>query len=239
MDSLWSGSIGEWTEPAPSPGASAKAGRTGAATAPGPEGAPEARDAGAATAPRPPEGASTGRVDREADPGDEPAADPLPVEVVRSAKRKKSSSARIVDGRIVVRVPQWLSQAQVDDAVRALVARLERQRRSTRVDLTERARLLARRHDLPEPARIRWVSNQQARWGSCTPSTGDIRISDRIAGFPDWVVDAVVVHELAHLVHADHSPAFWALAHRYPKTERALGFLIAKGLSEEGEPEPS
>lgn len=175
-----------------------------------------------------------------------PAADedrlaPLPVEVVRSPKRKKSSSARIVDGRIVVRVPQRLSQAQVDEAVRSLVARLERQRTSTRVDLTERARALARRHDLPEPDRIRWVSNQGSRWGSCTPTNRDIRISDRIAGFPTWVVDAVIVHELAHLVHADHSPAFWALANRYPKTERALGFLIAKGMGDEGgedDPQP-
>jgi predicted metal-dependent hydrolase len=77
------------------------------------------------------------------------------------------------------------------------------------------------------------VSNQTSRWGSCTPATREIRISDRIAGFPEWVLDAVVVHELAHLVHLGHTREFWELAHRYPLTERALGFLIAKQLGDD------
>jgi len=206
VDALWSGSIDGWSEPAP-PSDRKRARR------------PE------------PLRATDGRT--EAPPAQDVMPEPLPVEVVRSAKRKRTVGARIVDGRIVVRVPKWLPKKETDEAVAALVARLERQRTSTQVDLPERARALARRYDLPEPDRIRWVSNQQSRWGSCSPGSRDIRISDRIAGFPTWVVDAVIVHELAHLVHADHSPAFWALAHRYPKTERALGFLIAKDLTED------
>ena len=198
VDALWSGSIDGWTEPAPPPDRSGGRRRD-------PLRATEQRPE-----PTPPEGATP---------------DPLPVEVIRSTRRKRTVGARIVDGRIVVRVPHRLSKADTDEAVAALVARLERQRTSQVVDLVERARVLAKRYDLPEPDRIRWVSNQQTRWGSCSPGSRDIRISDRIAGFPAWVVDAVIVHELAHLVHADHSPAFWALAHRYPRTERALGFL--------------
>jgi predicted metal-dependent hydrolase len=158
---------------------------------------------------------------------------PLAVEVVRSAKRRKTVSAAIVDGRVVVRMPTWMTKAQEDEYVAALVGRLERKRRSETVDLAERARTLARRYDLPQPDAIRFVSNQTSRWGSCTPSTREIRISDRIAGFPEWVLDAVVVHELAHLVHLGHTPAFWELAHRYPLTERALGFLIAKQLGDD------
>lgn len=157
------------------------------------------------------------------------------VEVVRSAKRRKSVSARVVDGRIVVRMPQWMSKAQEAEYVTSLVAKLERQRSAQTVDLPRRARDLARRYDLPAPGSIRWVANQEQRWGSCTPSTGEIRISDRIAGFPTWVLDAVIVHELAHLVHLHHSPEFWALVHRYPKTERAYGFLIAKQLADDGD----
>jgi len=157
----------------------------------------------------------------------------MEVEVVRSAKRRKSVSARVVDGKIVVRMPQWMSKAQEAEYVAALVAKLERQQTATEVDLAKRAAELAARYDLPRPQSIRWVSNQHHRWGSCTPSTGEIRISDRIAAFPTWVLDAVVVHELAHLVHLHHSPEFWELANRYPKTERAYGFLIAKQLTDD------
>ena len=42
---------------------------------------------------------------------------------------------------------------------------------------------------------------------------------------PDWVIDYVLLHELAHLVVPSHSPAFWTLLSRYPKTERARGYL--------------
>jgi predicted metal-dependent hydrolase len=153
--------------------------------------------------------------------------------VVRSAKRRKTVSASIVGGRVVVRMPTWMSRAQEEEYVTALVARLERRRRSEGVDLTTRARLLAKRYDLPTPRSIRFVSNQASRWGSCTPSTGEIRISDRIAGFPTWVLDAVIVHELAHLVHLRHSRQFWEVANRYPLTERALGFLIAKQVTDD------
>ena len=162
-----------------------------------------------------------------------PSVARMEVEVIRSVKRRKSVSARIVDGRIVVRMPQWMTKAQEAEYVTSLVAKLERQHTAQVIDLPRRARELAKRYDLPTPASIQWVTNQQQRWGSCTPSTGEIRISDRIAGFPAWVLDAVIVHELAHLVHLHHSPEFWALAQRYPKTERAYGFLIAKQLTDE------
>ena len=157
----------------------------------------------------------------------------MPVEVVRSAKRRKSVSARIVDGKIVIRMPQWMTKKQEAEYVTDLVAKLERQNQSETVDLQQRARELAKRYGLPTPRSIQWVSNQKQRWGSCTPSTSEIRISDRIAGFPDWVVDSVIVHELAHLVHLNHSPAFYELANRYPKQERAYGFLLAKQLTDD------
>jgi predicted metal-dependent hydrolase len=157
------------------------------------------------------------------------------VEVIRSKKRRKTVSASLVDGRIRVHIPSWMSKAEEEAAVASLVARIERQQRAEPVDLVARARALARAHDLPEPTSIKWVSNQSDRWGSCTPSSGSIRISDRMAGFPTWVIDAVVVHELAHLVEFGHGPAFDALVARFPKTERATGFLIAKGFSDGGD----
>jgi len=150
---------------------------------------------------------------------------------VRSAKRRKSVSARIVEGRVVVRMPQWMSKAQEQEYVTSMLQKLERQQASKAVDLAARSEELARRYDLPGPASIRWVGNQQHRWGSCSPATGEIRITDRIAGFPGWVLDAVLVHEMAHLVEPNHSAAFHALANRYPRQERATGFLIAMQLA--------
>lgn len=152
------------------------------------------------------------------------------VEVVRSAKRRKTVQARVVDGVVRVSIPAWMTRADEDRWVATMVGRVERGRAAAAVDLPARADALARRHDLPRPTAIRWVDNQRERWGSCTPATGEIRISSRLAGFPSWVVDYVVVHELAHLVIAGHGQAFDALVARYPLAERARGFLIAKGL---------
>jgi predicted metal-dependent hydrolase len=201
VDALWSGSIEGWEEPAA---------------------APTRRPSRRA---RPP-AAPTPEV--VADP---PGLGAMEVEVVRSAKRRKSVSARIVDGRIVVRMPQWMSKAQEREYVASMLQKLERQQASAAVDLAERAAELARRYDLPAPTSIRWVGNQRHRWGSCSPATGEIRITDRIAGFPGWVLDAVLVHEMAHLVEPNHGAAFHALANRYPRQERAHGFLIAMQLA--------
>ena len=58
-------------------------------------------------------------------------------------------------------------------------------------------------------------------------------VSARLAAYPRWVLDYVIVHELAHLVEASHGPAFWELVNRYPLAERARGYLIAKGEADE------
>lgn len=154
----------------------------------------------------------------------------MEVEVVRSAKRRKTVSARVVGGVLRVSIPSWLSKAEEQRFVDDMVRRFERRQTSSAIDLEARARTLAARYDLPVPASIRWVDNQTSRWGSCTPVDGSIRISSRLAGFPTWVLDFVLVHELAHLVEPGHGPRFAALVSRYPKAERATGYLIAKGL---------
>lgn len=156
-----------------------------------------------------------------------PGPAPYPVRVIRSAKRHKTVSARVVKGAIQVRIPAWMSEEQEDRTVASIVARLEEKRRCGGVDLEARARELARRFDFPEPASIRWSTKQRHRWGSCTTATGHIRISSRLAEVPPWVLDHVIVHELAHLVVPDHSPAFHELLARNPLSERATGYLMA------------
>ena len=153
---------------------------------------------------------------------------PLPVEVVRSTRRRKTVQAELRDGVIRVHVPARLTQREIDGYVAELVPRLERRFRADHVDLVQRAATLARRYRLPVPATVSWSDHQRRRWGSCSIQSRDIRLSARLADYPPWVLDYVLVHELAHLVVPDHGAAFQELVDRYPRAERARGFLIAK-----------
>lgn len=155
------------------------------------------------------------------------------VEVRRSAKRRRTVSAYRDGERVVVLIPNQFSRAEesewVDRMLARLAAREQRTRRSD-ADLVARARHLASRY-LPEygpiaiPSSIRWVANQNGRWGSCTPSDRSIRISDKVKDMPLWVSDYVLLHELAHLAVPGHNARFWGLVGRYPRTERARGYL--------------
>jgi len=62
----------------------------------------------------------------------------------------------------------------------------------------------------------------RSRWGSCTPSSGTIRYNLRLAQKPAEWIDYVIVHELAHLRYADHSPQFWAFVERFAPNWRAI-----------------
>ena len=154
----------------------------------------------------------------------------MEVEVVRSAKRRKTIEARLVDGVLRIQLPGWMSATEEAQAVEKMRGRYERAAEAERIDLASRADRLADRHDLPRPASICWAE-QQTLWGTCQPDAGTVRISSRLALWPDWVLDYVIVHELCHLVELGHNDAFHALEARYPKKERAIGFLIAQGWS--------
>jgi len=176
---------------------------------------------------------------RMAEPTTPPPPQPQPpVRVIRSARRRKTVTAYREGDTVVVLLPARLSRREEAQWVATMLQRLEqRERRAQPASdevLQRRALLLARRYfdSAVAPTSVRWVSNMRTRYGSCTPGDGTIRLSDRIAPYPAWVRDYVLVHELAHLAVPDHSAAFWALVARYPMAERARGFLIAKGLEE-------
>ncbi len=158
------------------------------------------------------------------------------VEVRRSARRRRTVSAYRDGDRTVVLVPARLSRSEEQRWVETMLTRLRTQETRRRVrqddDLMHRAHRLSRAHldDRARPADVRWVTNQQSRWGSCTPVDATIRLSHRLREMPDWVVDYVIVHELAHLLVDDHSAEFWALVRRYPLAERARGYLL--GISD-------
>jgi predicted metal-dependent hydrolase len=153
------------------------------------------------------------------------------IRIVASPRRLRTVSARLVDGVLELRVPAAMSVAERQKWADRMRVRLERQlhrARPSEEDLERRAVALNRRYF---GGRLRWNSiayaDQQHRWGSCSYTAGVLRISSRAAELPGWVLDYVIVHELAHLLVPDHSPRFWSVVNRYPQTERARGYLMA------------
>ncbi|MFT3852218.1 MAG: M48 family metallopeptidase [Ilumatobacteraceae bacterium] len=159
---------------------------------------------------------------------------PFRVEVVRSKRRTKSYAGRLADGVLRVTVPSWMGATDEQRAVAEMTARFRRKMSTERIDLRGRMRHLHRTLGLPAAREIRWSDDMHSRWASCTPATSTIRVSTRIAAFPDWVVDYVLVHEMAHLTHPGHDQAFWDAVAVYPRTERAIGYLIAKSGEDQG-----
>ena len=154
--------------------------------------------------------------------------EPFQVEVVRSKKRRRSVSAQMHGDILRVSIPSWMSKTEEATNVAEMVRRFKRKIATQDVNLAERARILAKRYSLHTPNDIEWAENLTSVWGLCTPSTKTIRMSTRLVGFPSWVLDYVIVHELAHLHVSGHGPDFWEITRRYDKTERAIGYLIAK-----------
>jgi predicted metal-dependent hydrolase len=167
-----------------------------------------------------------------------PTNDPWPVavQVVRSARRKRTVGARVDGDTIIVMLPARMSATEERRWTEQMVGKLRAAR--LRRELNRDRTLPARAEALNERyfgGRLRWssidyVTDQQRRLGSCTPATGAIRISHRLATVPVWVSDYVIVHELAHLEHPNHSKAFWTAVNRYRLAERARGYLLALDL---------
>jgi predicted metal-dependent hydrolase len=156
------------------------------------------------------------------------------VEVRRSARRRRTVSAYRDGDTTVVLIPARFSKAEERRWVAEMVARLQardarRERGPRRSDeaLLTRARQLSTAvlDGRAQPTSVRWVSNMASRWGSCTPTDGTIRVSSRLRDMPTWVLDYVLVHELAHLLVPGHGADFWELVDRFPRTERARGYL--------------
>ena len=159
------------------------------------------------------------------------------IRIIRSKNRTKTVQARRRGDVIEVLAPARMSDAELQPIIENLVQRIKRKTSAAELsdaDLDARAQELNRTYFDGKLAwqSVRWVTNQNVVNGSCTPSKGTIRISHRLASMPPFVLDYVLVHELAHLLEANHGPRFWALVNRYPKTERARGYLMAVGLEQ-------
>lgn len=136
--------------------------------------------------------------------------------------------------RVVVLIPARFSKAEEASWVAEMLARLDaRESRRTRGPRASDSALLAQSRRLSAhyldgralPDSVRWVDNMSTRWGSCTPADRSIRVSTRLRDMPGWVLDYVLMHELAHLLVPGHGADFWDLVRHYPRTERARGYL--------------
>jgi predicted metal-dependent hydrolase len=161
-----------------------------------------------------------------------------PIQIVRSQRRRKSVNAQIRGGVLVVQAPAHLSDADLAPMIDKLQAKLQRKLRpvpQSDDDLEERAQTLNQKYFDGQLRwrSIRYVTNQTKRHGSCSPTNGTIRLSNRLATLPEWVRDYVIMHELAHLLEANHGPQFWKLVNRYPLAERSRGYLMALDLEEQ------
>ena len=165
------------------------------------------------------------------------------VEVRRSRRRTRTVTAFRENGRLVVAIPDRFTRVQEREWVRRMVTKVEtseQRRRPSDERLVARATELSRRYlgGQARPTSVAWSSRQGRRWGSCTVAEGAIRISTRVQGMPAWVLDYVLLHELAHLLCAGHGPAFWSLLGGYPHLDRARGFLEGVAFASDMQPTP-
>lgn len=158
------------------------------------------------------------------------------VRVIRSSRRHRTVSARLVDGTIEVRVPQRLVGTELETAVSRVVDRVTRARDEKRSEAEVDAALFARCRELSIrylggracPSSVHYVTSMKSRWASASPDRGEIRVSTEVRAYPAWVKDYLLIHELAHFIVRGHGPSFWKLVGQYPRAERARGYLMAK-----------
>lgn len=161
-----------------------------------------------------------------------------PIEVVRSTRRRKTITARRRGGVFELLVPARLSARETRKWARDMYAKYANRSESAAAsdeELMALALVLREKYlpSAPPPSSVRWVTNQGKRWGSCTSADGSIRLSHLLRDMPSYVIESVLVHELAHLLEPNHSRAFRQLEASYPKLERANGFLEGYSFAEQ------
>ena len=150
--------------------------------------------------------------------------------VIRSNRRKKNVSAYRQGGRIVVSIPARMSKADERAMVPEMVAKIRAQ--EAEATMSEESLQIRAGQSLTEfapeilirPASVNWRAMRE-RWGSCTSLDRSIRISDRLKGAPEYVLDYVLFHEAIHLEHFDHGEQFKQLLARFPLEAQAEAYL--------------
>ena len=166
----------------------------------------------------------------------------MEVKIIRSPRRRRSVSARLVNDLLLINAPLMLPQERLDKIVSDFKFKFARKKLKTELDkeknLSDLANALNERYfdNKLKIESIEYATNQNSRFGCCNYRTAKIRISHKIGLMPKWVRKYVLIHEMAHLIEPNHSRAFWDIVCRYKLTERARGYLMAASIGiKEGE----
>jgi len=162
------------------------------------------------------------------------------VEIIRSKRRKNTIQAKFVGEKLYIYLPSRMTESEekkwIDKMIKWSKRHKKRKELNGNTELLKRAQQLNKMYfDGSLDFSIKFVTNQNTRFGSCTSATRSIRISDRLAKMPRWVQDYVIIHELAHILHPNHTKRFWEKVNQYKYAERAKGYLIAVGMQQDNE----
>jgi predicted metal-dependent hydrolase len=160
----------------------------------------------------------------------------MEVKIIRSRRRRRCVSARLVNDLLLINAPLLLPQERLNKIVSDFKLKFER--RKLKIELDKEKNLLDLANTLNDKyfdnklriESIEYATNQNSRFGCCNYRTAKIRISHKIGLMPRWVRKYVLIHEMAHLIEPNHSRAFWDIVCRYKLTERARGYLMAANI---------
>jgi predicted metal-dependent hydrolase len=162
----------------------------------------------------------------------------MEVKVIRSPDRKETIQARMVEDTLVVHLPLGLHREEERKIIAEMKEKIEKKKQTSQLNKDDF--LIKKFNEFNDKYfqgklkvnSIKFVTNQKRVRGSCTPNKGTIRVSHKLLDMPEWVLDYVIMHEMTHLFYPNHSKEFWMKVGEYEYTERARGFLIAKGMEE-------
>ena len=163
----------------------------------------------------------------------------MEVKIIRSRRRKRTISARLVKDTLLVSAPLLLSQERLDKVIADFKVKFEKKKLKQELDrkqnLIDIVRKLNEKYfeNKLKINSIEYVTDQNSKYGCCNFRDGWIRVSHKVGLMPEWVRNYVIVHEMAHLIEPNHSSAFWDIVSRYKLAERARGYLMAAGLEAE------
>ena len=156
--------------------------------------------------------------------------------IQRSKRRKKTLQATFKNHIVKILAPSTASDTEINKFLDKFLKKLERKDIILNNDkeLLSRANKLKKKFipDAPDFT-IVFQESLKRTWGKCFTNQRKIIINPVLATYPKWVLDFVIVHEIAHLLIPNHGKEFRSLVDRFKLKERAVGFLMAKGMRED------